>query len=154
VAIDSPPTPAVAGARPAAVRRFRAACAAWLAVAATATVIGVAERWPAQFAGTGQPSKVSTEWLTQGTVLSPPLFMMIALAIAVILAIASRRRAATIAAGVIAILVGAVAAVFTVGEALSASAAVPGPAHLGSLIGTLLSLAVVAASVPLLRSAS
>jgi hypothetical protein len=60
----------------------RPACAAWLVVAVVETLIGVLAKWPAQFGGTGDPSKIATQWTTKGTALSPPLFLMIAMAVA------------------------------------------------------------------------
>ena len=134
--------------------RLRAAGLAWLAAATIATAVGVGERWPAQFAGKGDPAMIATGWMTNGTVLSPPLFMMIALAAGLGLTAVPRRRAVRIAGAGITITVGLIAAVFTVGEAATgASAAVPAGAHLAALIGTALSLAVVVTGISFVRSA-
>lgn len=134
--------------------RFHAAGLAWLAAAAIETAVGVGERWPAQFAGKGDPATIATGWMTTGTVLSPPLFMMIALAAGLGLTAVARRRAVKIAGAAITITVGLIGTVFTIGEAAAkATAAVPPGAHLGALIGTALSLAVVVTGISFVRSA-
>ena len=139
--------------RPGRARRLRGACCAWLVVAAIGTVIGVAERWPAQFGGKGVPSKTATQWITHGTVLSPPLFMLIAMAIALALVSLGNRRAVAVFGAVVALLVTALATVFTLGEMLSAATpAVPRGAQLSAVVGTMLSIAVVVTSVALLSS--
>jgi hypothetical protein len=53
------------------------------------TVVSVVAGWPAQFGGPGNPNNVAGEFLSRGTVLSPPLFVMVALVVFVLLA---RRR--------------------------------------------------------------
>lgn len=134
--------------------RLRAAGLAWLATAAIATAVGVGERWPAQFAGKGDPATIATGWMTNGTVLSPPLFMMIALAAGLGLTAVPRRRAVRITGAGVTVAVGLIATVFTIGEAATrATAAVPAGAHLGALIGTALSLVVVVTGISFIRSA-
>ncbi|MGH2867666.1 MAG: hypothetical protein ACRDNK_08870 [Solirubrobacteraceae bacterium] len=137
-----------------ALGRLRMAGLTWMGVAAVTTVIGVAERWPAQFGGAGQPSKIATQWMSKGTVLSPPLFMIVALALALAVAELVKARSAKIVAGAIAALVGAIGTVFTIGEAATAATpAVPTGAHLGAFVGAALSLWVLAAALWFLRSA-
>jgi hypothetical protein len=80
-------------------------------------VIGVANRWPAQFGGAGQGSDIGTQWLTKGTVLSPPLFLLVAMAVALGLLVAARWHAAkTVGAG-LATLIGAIGFVGALGKA-------------------------------------
>jgi hypothetical protein len=43
-----------------------------------ATILGVAQGWPAEFAGLGDPEDVSGEWATRGTLVSPPIFLVAA----------------------------------------------------------------------------
>jgi hypothetical protein len=83
-----------------------------------------------------------------------PLFMMIALAVGLRLTAAARRRAVRITGAVTTIVMGLIATVFTIGEAATnATAVLPAGAHLGALIGTVLSLAVVVTGISFVRSA-
>jgi len=56
------------------------------AVWVVGTVVSVVAGWPAQFGGPGNPNNVAGEFLSRGTALSPPLFVMVALAVFVLLA--------------------------------------------------------------------
>ena len=43
-----------------------------------ATILGVAQGWPAEFGGLGDPDDVSGEWVTRGTLISPPIYLVAA----------------------------------------------------------------------------
>lgn len=132
----------------------RPACALWLLVAAVETAIAVPERWPAQFAGKGDPSKITTQWITKGTALSPPLFLLAAMAVAVMLLLLARPRAAVRAGAALAGVVGAISIVGALGEVLAATTpAVPSGVHAVAIIGVIISAAVVVTAAAFLRTA-
>jgi len=54
------------------------------------TIVSIAAGWAAQFGGPGNPNNVAGEFLSRGTALSPPLSVMVALAVFILLA-SSRR---------------------------------------------------------------
>jgi hypothetical protein len=41
-----------------------------------ATVLAVAQDWPAEFDGFGESDDVSGEWASRGTLISPPIFLV------------------------------------------------------------------------------
>jgi hypothetical protein len=126
--------------------------ATWFAVAAIETVIGIAAGWPSQFMGKGDPAKVASQWISMGTLISPPLFLFAATGVGGLLAFAARRRAWRAVGGALAIVAGLVSVVATLGEFLAtATPAVPRGAHWSALIGTVLSLALIAAGVAVVR---
>ena len=130
----------------------RAIYATWFAVAAVETVIAIAAGWPSQFMGRGDPAKVASQWISMGTAISPPLFLFVAAGAGAALAFAAKRRAWRAVGGVLAIAVGLVSVVATLGELQAADTpAVPAGVHWASLIGTVLSLALVAAGVAIVR---
>ncbi len=127
--------------------------ATWLAVAAVETVIGIAAGWPSQFMGRGDPAKVASQWISMGTAISPPLFLYVAAGAGAALAFAARRRAWRAVGGVLAIAVGLISVVATLGERQAAATpAVPSGVHWSALIGTVLSLALMAAGVAIVRA--
>ena len=102
-------------------RQLLAACTVWLVIASACTVIGLTERWPAQFGGDGESSKIATQWMTKGTVLSPPLFMLFAMAVAVALVMAGSRSWVRALGACLAIVAGAVGVVGSLGEVAAAA---------------------------------
>ena len=134
-------------------RSLSVACCIWLVVALVSTVIGVANRWPAQFGGAGQASEIGTQWMTKGTVLSPPLFLLVAMAGALGLLVAARWRAAKIVGAGLATLIGAIGFVGALGEVLAAATPeVPREAQMSAIIGVVLSLVVVITGIITMRS--
>jgi hypothetical protein len=139
---------------PTATRWPLAVCVAWLALAAIETVVGVTERWPSQFGGTGDPDKIASQWITMGTAISPPLFLFIAVILGGALAFAATRRPWRVIGGGLITLVGLIGVVATLGELLAAATPdVPRGVQWSALIGTALSLALAAAGVTLVRAA-
>lgn len=130
-----------------------AACVTWLTVAAIETVIGVSAGWPAQFMGKGDPNKVASEWINRGTAISPPLFLFVAVVLGGVLAFGGRRRAWRMMGGGLLSVVGLIGVVATIGELLAAATPdVPRGAQWSALIGTALSLALLAAGVSVGRA--
>lgn len=147
------PTSFPATQRPADARNHVTACLVWLAVASACTVIGLAERWPAQFGGAGDPSKIATQWMTKGTVLSPPLFMLLVMVAALALVLAGSRAGARALGAGLAIVAGAAGVVGSLGEvAAAATPAVPRAAQYSGALGAVLSLAVVVTGALFLRT--
>ncbi|HEY6932979.1 MAG TPA: hypothetical protein VI452_06225 [Marmoricola sp.] len=131
------------------IRPFDAAAITWLAVAAVGTVTGLLERWPAQFGGAGQPDQIASELTTKGTVLSPPLFMLVLMALGYALARLRAGRSIGRSTGlVLTILVGLTGIIGALGEvAAPATPDVPRAVQYLGLVGALLSLAVVATAL-------
>lgn len=131
----------------------RRACALWLLVAAIETAIAVAERWPAQFGGKGDPAKIATQWISKGTALSPPLFMQVAMVVALLLVTFARRRSLAQSGSALAGLVGAIGIIGALGELLAmATPAVPRGVHDAAVIGASLSAAVAVTALAALRA--
>lgn len=119
-----------------------------LVLASLETVIAVVERWPAQFGGAGDPSQIDTQWMSRGTALSPPLFILVGLALAVVLLLVSRRPAAARVSGVMAAAVGLIGTVGSLGELLApASADVPRLVADAAVIGVVACLLLVGTGV-------
>jgi|SRR5579859_405744 len=138
---------------PTATRWPLAVCVAWWTGAAIETVVGVTERWPAQFGGIGDPDKIASQWITMGTAISPPLFLFIAVILGGVLAFAATRRSWRVIGGGLIAAVGLIGVVSTLGELLAAATPdVPRGVQWSSLIGTALSLALAAAGVTLARA--
>lgn len=139
-------TPTTHTARP-DHRRLDLAGAVSLVVAIAGTIVGWMQQWPAQFGGAGVPGQVGSELFGKGTVLSPPLFMVIAMLVGMGLARlrwSISRRVGHCVAGVI----GAISVVGSLGEVVAhATPDVPRPVQWVGLLGVALSLAVVAAVV-------
>jgi hypothetical protein len=136
------------------VRPHLRTCLIWLAAVSACTVIGLAERWPAaQFGGAGDPSKIATQWMTKGTALSPPLFMLAAMAAAVVLMLAGSRARARALGACLALMVGVVSVIGTLGEVVApATPAVPRAVQYGGVFGAAGSLAVVVTGAAFLRA--
>ncbi len=138
---------------PTATRWPLAVCLAWLTLAAIETVVGVTERWPSQFGGTGDPDKIASQWITMGTAISPPLFLFIAVILGGVVAFAATRRSWRVVGGGLITAVGLIGVVSTLGELLvAATPDIPRGVRWSSLIGTALSLALAAAGVTLVRA--
>ncbi len=136
------------------VRPHLRTCLIWLAAVSACTVIGLAERWPAaQFGGAGDPSKIATQWMTRGTAMSPPLFLLAAMAAAVVLMLAGSRARAHALAACLAIVVGVVSVAGALGEMVApATPTVPRAVQYGAVFGAAGSLAVVMTGAVFLRA--
>jgi hypothetical protein len=66
-------------------RRLVSVSALIFVVWVVGTVVSIVAGWPAQFGGPGNPNNVAGEFLSRGTVLSPPLFLMVALIVFILL---------------------------------------------------------------------
>ena len=55
-------------------RRLVFLSVALLAYWVLATILAIAEGWPAEFNGLGDPDDVSGEWIGRGTLVSPPIW--------------------------------------------------------------------------------
>jgi hypothetical protein len=119
---------------------------AGLLIASIETVIAVLERWPAQLGGPGDPAKITTQWITKGTALSPPLFVLVGMALAVALLGLGRRRLALRLGSVLTVVMGAIGVYGTLGELFATRASdIPTAVHYASLIGLAFSAAWVVA---------
>jgi hypothetical protein len=127
---------------------------AGLLLACVETVVAVIARWPAQFGGAGDPAKITTEWITKGTALSPPLFLLLAMALTVALVGFGRRGLVVRLGAVVAVLTGAFGVVGTLGELLTPAADVPSAVRYASLIGLAFSVAWVVAGAIFARSSA
>ncbi|MBV9174333.1 MAG: hypothetical protein JOZ81_30090, partial [Chloroflexi bacterium] len=97
-----------------------AAYAVWLAGAAIETAIGISAGWPAQFLGKGDPHNISTEWISRGTAISPPLFLFIAVILGGVLAFAATRGKWRVIGGGLITAVGVIGVAATLGGLLAA----------------------------------
>jgi hypothetical protein len=79
------------------------------------TLVAVERGWPAEFGRVGDPDDVAGDWLSRGTLLSPPLAPMAVQAFLTILALFERRPALAVAGLGVAAL-GALYTVAGVGE--------------------------------------
>lgn len=130
----------------------RPTCGAWVGLAAIETVIGVAGRWPAQFGGAGDPAKIGTQWLSKGTALSPPMFLLAGMLVALALLFAARGDTVARIGAALAALVGAIGVVGALGELFAAATpAVPAGVRDAAVIGVLFSAAVVVTGIAFLR---
>jgi hypothetical protein len=66
-------------------RRLVSVSALIFVVWVVGTVVSIVAGWPAQIGGPGNPNDVAGEYLSRGTVLSPPLFLMVALIVFILL---------------------------------------------------------------------
>lgn len=134
-------------------RSLGPACAAWLTIAAVGTLIALLERWPAQFGGKGDPARIHTQWLSKGTVLSPPAFLLVAMLVALALVMIGRSRTMTRVGATLAGIVSVTGIVGSLGELLAAATpAVPTGAKDAAIIGVLFSAAVLIAAIACLYS--
>lgn len=118
---------------------------AWLVLAAASTVVGVSQRWPAHFLASGSAASVRSDWVGSGTGASPPLWIMVLmLAALVVTQLPLGAAAHRVALGVIA-LIGVISVVSTIVEAAATSSAA---CRSLALVGTVLSLAVLAVALP------
>ncbi len=102
-----------------ATRRLVSVAALIFAVWVAGTVVSIVAGWPAQFGGPGDPDDVTGEFLSRGTVFSPPLALMVALVVFALLA-PSRRWWGTL--GVVGLcLLAVITLVGSLGEAFAPS---------------------------------
>ena len=92
----------------------------WLIV----TVVSIDHGWTAEFGDVGDPKDVSGEWVSRGTLFSPPLAPMIAQALLTALALVQRRVWQLVAGAGLALL-GALYVVGGLGEPLDPVASDP-----------------------------
>jgi hypothetical protein len=93
----------------------------WLIV----TVVSIDHGWTAEFGDVGDPNDVSGEWVSRGTLFSPPLAPMIAQALLTALALVQTRIWQLVAGAGLALL-GALYVVGGLGEPLDPVASDPG----------------------------
>jgi len=91
------------------------------------TVVSIDHGWTAEFGDVGDPTDVSGEWITRGTLFSPPLAPIIAQAVLTALALV-RRRAAQLVAGAGLALLGVLYIVGGLGEPFDPVASDPNAA--------------------------
>jgi len=105
-------------------------------------IVSILARWPHQFTGQGNPDRVPREFLYLGTLLAPPLPLLLLFGLSALLTGKEDRLGFIATLGMIPML--AVMAVGSLGEALSApSPDVPRSTQLaGGLFGALLFLAL------------
>lgn len=113
---------------------------------------GIAEQWPTQFGGKGDPSQITTQWISQGTALSPPLFLLVGVVVALGLLAAGERRAMVRAGAALASMIGVIGTIGALGELLAdPTPDVPRLVQQAAVIGVIVSAAVVITGVALLR---
>ena len=110
------------------------------------TVVSIDHGWTAEFGDVGNPDDVSGEWVTRGTLFTPPLAPMIAQAVLTALGL-MKRRAWQVVAGAGLALVGCLYVVGGLGEPLDpvASDVNVGVSALLRITGLVGALALVAA---------
>lgn len=102
------------------------------------------ERWPSQLGGAGDPAHIGAELFSRGTVLSPPIFMVVAMMVALLLVAPGRPPWIGRVGFVLALIVAAVGVVGAFAEVGSAATPeVPRGAQTCGLIGVALSAWVV-----------
>lgn len=89
-----------------------------------ATVVSIDHGWAAEFGDVGDAKDVSGEWVSRGTLFSPPLAAMVAQAVLTALALVQRRIWQLVAGGGLALL-GALYVVGGLGEPLDPVASNP-----------------------------
>ena len=72
-------------------RRLVACSIALLVLWVLLTFVAVWRGWPAEFNGVGDPDQVGDEWVSRGTLLSPPFAALVAQVVLTILAFIERR---------------------------------------------------------------
>jgi len=102
-----------------ATRRLVLVAALLFVVWAVGAIVSVVAGWPGQFGGPGNPDNVAGEFLSRGTVFSPPLYLMVALVVFILIA-PSRRWWGTLGAVGLCLLA-VVTLVGSLGEAFAPS---------------------------------
>ena len=112
------------------------------------TVVSIDHGWTSERGGAGDPGDVSAEWVTRGTLFSPPLAAMIAQAVLTALALLPR-RAWQLVAGAGLALIGVLYVVGSLAEPLDPVASDPNVAvyWLLRLTGLVGAIALAAAGV-------
>jgi hypothetical protein len=93
---------------------------ALLAFAVVGTAIGIAARLPYQFGGVGDAARVSEDFLSKGTAVSPPIVALVILIIGIVVALRPGLMG-RVGSGLLALL-GGVFFAATLGEVIGASA--------------------------------
>ena len=62
-------------------KRLRIAVTVVLTIVIIGAVVSIAERWPHQFGGHGDPDQMVTDFIATGTALAPPLPIIVVLAV-------------------------------------------------------------------------
>jgi hypothetical protein len=97
------------------VRRLVVISVALLAFWVLATILAVAQGWPAEFNGLGDPDDVSGEWVGRGTLVSPPIWPFLVQIALTLVAFLDSRLMVGVAGFGLAIL-GAIYAIAAFGE--------------------------------------
>jgi len=98
-------------------RRLVACSIALLVLWVLFTFVAVWRGWPAELGGIGDPEQVGDEWISHGTLLSPPFWALVAQVVLTILAFVERRWILMFA-GLGPAVLGAYYTIATVGEPL------------------------------------
>jgi hypothetical protein len=125
----------------------RAPAIAVLLFAAAGSFVSILARWPYQFTGPGSPGRVPEESLLLGTLLGPPIALLVLFGVAVLLAPRADRTGFVATVALVPILLTMV--VGSIGEAASPrSPDVPHPVQLwGGLIGAAAYLGLLVAVI-------
>jgi hypothetical protein len=115
---------------------------ALIVYAAVGTAIGIAARLPFQFGGIGDPARVSEDFISKGTAVSPPVVALVILIVAVAVALQGG-LVGRFGSGMLALLAG-VFFVATLGEVFG-SGAFSGPTQLFVILWNLFGGALIAA---------
>ena len=115
------------------------------------TAIAIDQGWPAEFGSVGDPTDVAGEWVSRGTLLSPPLVPMLAQGLFTLLALA-RRRGWRIVAGLGLAALGVLYTIGGLGEPLDPEASNPPVAlyaalRVAGLVGCIALAALAVATV-------
>jgi hypothetical protein len=114
---------------------------ALLAFAVVGTAIGVVARLPYQFGGVGDAARVSEDFLSKGTAVSPPIVALVILVLGIVVALRPGLMG-RLGSGLLALLAG-VFFVATVGEIIGAGA-FTGPTQVFVIAWNLLGAALIA----------
>jgi hypothetical protein len=115
---------------------------ALLAYAVVGTVIGIVARLPYQFGGVGDAARVSEDFLSKGTAVSPPIVAIVMLIVAIAIAL-PQGLVGRLGSGLLALLAG-IFFVATLGEIFGASA-FSGPTQIFVIAWNLLGTVLIAA---------
>ncbi len=90
-----------------------------LAIILVEAVVSIVARWPHQFGGSGDPHHMFQEFVTNGTALAPPLFIVAGLL--VVAAFIGRQDRWGLVLTVFAVVLGGIMVIGSLGEALAAA---------------------------------
>jgi hypothetical protein len=90
-----------------------------LAIVLVEALVSILARWPHQFGGQGDPHHMIQDFVSNGTALAPPLFIVLGLA--VVAALAGRGDRWGLGAAALTVVLGLIMIVGSLGEALAAT---------------------------------